>query len=250
MSVDAVLIAGPTTSGKSAVALGVAERLRGTIINTDSMQVYAELAVLTARPSAADEARLPHRLYGHVGVQERYSAGRYQEDVAGALAEARAANRLPIFAGGTGLYFDVLTKGLSPIPPVPAEVRKRVRTRFEAIGRDAFLAELGARDPKATALKPSDTQRLLRAADVLEATGVPLSVWQQQQGRAALANLNLARIVIAPPREVLAERIIRRIETMSAGRRAGGGEGASRPRSHAAGRQGAGAAATSPAPRR
>src|ERR1700680_734220 len=116
MSVDAVLIAGPTASGKSAVALALAERFRGMIINADSMQVYSELAVLTARPKSEDQARVPHRLYGHVSVREIYSAGRYQEEAAAALAEARRNNRLPVFAGGTGLYFNVLTKGLSPIP--------------------------------------------------------------------------------------------------------------------------------------
>src|SRR3954470_10893292 len=111
MSVDAVLIAGPTASGKSAAALTLAEQIGGTIVNADSMQVYAELRVLTARPSAADEARVPHRLYGHVSAGERYSVGRYQEDAAAALSEARRTGQIPIFVGGTGLYFDVLTKG-------------------------------------------------------------------------------------------------------------------------------------------
>src|SRR5262249_12799085 len=110
MSVDAVLIAGPTASGKSAAALALAERIGGTVINADSMQVYSELPVLTARPAPADEARAPHRLYGHISVREGYSVGRYQDDAAAALAEARDMGRVPIFVGGTGLYFDVLTK--------------------------------------------------------------------------------------------------------------------------------------------
>jgi len=214
MSMDAVLIAGPTASGKSAVALAAAERFAGMIINADSMQVYSELAVLTARPSPQDQARVPHRLYGHVSSGEIYSAGRYQEEAAAALAEAKAANRLAVFVGGTGLYFNVLTKGLSPIPPVPAEIRQSVRARFEAIGREAFFAELVNRDPAAAKLRISDTQRMLRAADVLEATGRPLSVWQAVAGQPVLSGLRLARFVIAPRREVLAERIEERFETM------------------------------------
>src|SRR4051812_44828292 len=183
MSVDAVLIAGPTGGGKSAVALNLAQRLGGTIINTDSMQVYAELRILTARPSVADEALAPHRLYGHVGVWERYSAGRYQAEAARALAETRGQNRLPIFVGGTGFYFSALTEGLSPIPDVPDEVRAAVRTRFEKVGRETFFAELTARDPETAAnLRASDTQRILRAADVLEATGVSLSEWRRLSG--------------------------------------------------------------------
>jgi len=215
MSVDAVLIAGPTASGKSAAALALAEQVGGVIVNADSMQVYAELRALTARPSQADEARLPHRLYGHVHVRERYSAGRYQDESARALAEARGKKLLPIFVGGTGLYFAVLTEGLSPIPPVPAEVRAAVRQRFETLGREAFFADFAARDPATAAkLKASDTQRLLRAADVFEATGCSLSAWQTESGKPVLEKLRLARFVVSPPREILSERIDRRFEDM------------------------------------
>jgi tRNA dimethylallyltransferase len=218
MKIDAVLIAGPTASGKSVAALALAERMGGMIVNADSMQVYRELRVLTARPSVADELRVPHRLYGHVGVGERYSVGRYQEDAAGALAEAKALMRVPIFAGGTGLYFDVLTEGLSPIPPVPTEIREKVRRRFDDIGREAFFAEFAARDPKtANAVRISDTQRVLRAADVLEATGRPLSAWRTMRDKPLLAGLTVVRFVIAPPREILFERIDRRFEAMVAG---------------------------------
>jgi len=215
MSVDAVLIAGPTASGKSAAALALAERLRGVVINTDSMQVYRELRILTARPSEQDEARVPHRLYGYVSARERYSAGRYQDDAARALTEAREKNLLPIFVGGTGLYFEALTEGLSPIPTVPQHVRSSVRQRFEAQGRDAFIADLARRDPLTLAkLKPSDTQRLLRAADVLEATGRPLSAWQEQSGKPVLAGLGLARFVTTPSRETLVARIDERFDRM------------------------------------
>ena len=147
MSLDAVLIAGPTASGKSALAMELAEKLGGIIINADSMQVYCELAVLTARPSAADEMYVPHRLYGHVKASERYSVGRYQEEAAVALAEARSDNRVAIFTGGTGLYFKALTQGLSAVPPTPAEVRAVVRARLDAQGAPALHAELARRDP-------------------------------------------------------------------------------------------------------
>ncbi len=166
---DAVLIAGPTASGKSALAMELAEHLDGTIVNADSMQVYADLAVLTARPSASDEMRVPHRLYGHVKASERYSVGRYQREAAAALAEARSSKRIPIFTGGTGLYFDALMSGLSPIPAVPADIRDSVRRRFDAMGREAFFGEFARHDPASAArLRASDTQRILRAAAVLE----------------------------------------------------------------------------------
>jgi len=215
MSLDVVLIAGPTASGKSALAMELAEHLRGTIINADSMQVYAELAVLTARPSAANEMRTPHRLYGHVNVSERYSVGRFQEEAGAALEEARSINRIAIFTGGTGLYFDALTKGLSPIPAVPLEIRDSVRRRFETMGREPFFEEFARRDPATAAkLRASDTQRVQRAAAVLEATGRPLAEWQSMSGRSVLAGLKVARLVLAPPRQVLFERIDRRFEAM------------------------------------
>src|SRR5262245_61237259 len=136
MNAEAVLIAGPTASGKSAAALALAEQSGGAVINADSMQVYAELRILSARPSPDDERRAPHFLYGHVRATERYSAGRYQEEAAQALKHVRERGMLPIFVGGTGLYFSTLTEGLSPIPAVPAEVRTLVRQRFDTLGRD------------------------------------------------------------------------------------------------------------------
>jgi tRNA dimethylallyltransferase len=148
-------------------------------------------------------------------VRERYSVGRYAEDAARALADARARNLLPIIVGGTGLYFSVLMEGLSPIPPVPADVRLRVRSRFEAMGREAFIKELARHDPDSTArLASGDTQRILRAADVWEATGLPLSRWQKVAGQPVLARPSLAKFVLAPPRELLWERIDRRFVAM------------------------------------
>jgi tRNA dimethylallyltransferase len=144
---SALLIAGPTASGKSALALALAERHNGTVINADSMQVYRDLRVITARPSAAEEERAPHRLYGHVDAAENYSVGRWCRDVGDALDEAARAGSLPILVGGTGLYFKALTQGLSAVPPTPPEVRATVRARGEAEGAEALHAELARRDP-------------------------------------------------------------------------------------------------------
>jgi len=212
-----VLIAGPTASGKSAAALAVAEAFGGVVINTDSMQVYREIVVLSARPPAEDTARAPHLLYGHVGVAEHYSVGRYQADATAALAEARASGRLPVFVGGTGLYFAALTDGLADIPPVPADIRKAAGARLAALGIAGLHAELAARDPATAAgLRPSDTQRVLRAWEVLEATGRPLIEWQRQAGTPVLGGLKLARFVLDRDRADLRERIRIRFEAMLA----------------------------------
>jgi tRNA dimethylallyltransferase len=213
--VDAVLIAGPTASGKSGAALALAERVGGALINADSMQVYAQARILTARPSEADSARAPHLLYGHVDVRDVYSVGRYQADAETALAEARRLGRLPIFTGGTGLYFAALTEGLADMPPIPAAVRAKARARLEEIGVAALHAELAARDPETAArLRPSDPQRVLRAVEVLEATGRPLASWQQGMGRGVLAGLRLARFVLDVPRPELRARIETRFHAM------------------------------------
>lgn len=215
MTVDAVLIAGPTASGKSAAALALAEKLGGVVINADSMQVYGEAPILTAAPDAAARARVPHLLYGHVSVQEAYSTGRYGDDAARALEQARAMGRLPIFTGGTGLYFTALTEGLSAMPPVPAAVREAARALATEIGPQALHARLAARDPETAAgLRPSDPQRVTRAWEVLEATGTPLAVWQARKGRPVLAGLKLAKFVVDTPREALRARIAERFAAM------------------------------------
>ena len=142
----AILIAGPTASGKSALALRLAEKLGGTIVNADSMQVYRDLRIITARPSPAEEARVPHRLYGHVDAAENYSVGRWCRDVAEALAETVAQGRVPILVGGTGLYFKALTRGLAAVPPIPAEIRAQVRGRLQSEGVAPLYDELAKRD--------------------------------------------------------------------------------------------------------
>src|SRR5690606_24928541 len=175
-----ILIAGPTASGKSALALDLAERLDGAVVNADSMQVYRDLHVLTARPSAADAARAPHLLYGHVDGADAYSAGRFLADAAEVIAEVRSPL---IFVGGTGLYFDFLTKGISTVPPIPEFIRIHWRERARAGPAGSLHAELCARDPEMAArLRPGDTQRLVRALEVLDATGVSLARWQEQDG--------------------------------------------------------------------
>jgi len=215
--VDAVLIAGPTASGKSRAALELAEAIGGTIVNADSMQVYREARVLTARPSIEDMMRVPHALYGHASVHEAYSVGRYQEDAAKTLALVRAMARIPIFVGGTGLYFAALTEGLADIPSIPAAVREGARKKLDAIGVGALHAELATRDPEtASRLRPSDPQRVLRAYEVWEATGLPLAHWQTRMGKPVLDGLRVAKFVLDVPRPELRERIETRFNAMLA----------------------------------
>jgi tRNA dimethylallyltransferase len=215
MKSDAVLIAGPTASGKSAAAQALATRIGGVVINADSMQVYREAPILTAQPDAAARAKAPHLLYGHIPAGDPYSVGRYVEDARRALAEARAMKRIPIFTGGTGLYFTALTEGLADIPPIPSAVRTRARALLAEIGVEELHRRLQARDPEtAGELRPSDPQRVLRAYEVFEATGRPLLHWQRDKGQAVLAGLKLGRFVLDPPRPLLRARIAERFEQM------------------------------------
>jgi len=215
MNIDAVLIAGPTASGKSAAALALAEACNGIVVNADSMQVYREVRILSARPSDAEMAAVPHLLYGNVSAREHYSVGRYQSDAIGALAEARAQGRMPIFVGGTGLYFTALTEGLADIPPVPAAVHEAARDKLATLGVAGLHEELMRRDPE-TAARPSDPQRVLRAYEVFEATGRPLTFWQREAGEPVLKDLRLAKFVLDPPRPLLRERIEARFRAMLA----------------------------------
>jgi tRNA dimethylallyltransferase len=210
-----VLIAGPTASGKSALALELAERIGGTVINTDSMQVYADLRVLTARPTRQEEGRVPHRLYGHVDAAVNYSAGSFVMDAMAVLADARAQDRVPIFVGGTGLYFKALTRGLSAVPPIPAEVRENVRARLERNGVEALHAELSQRDPVSAArLKPRDRTRIARALEVAEATGRALTDWHNEGQPPLLAPGEFRALFLAPEREALYARIDARFDAM------------------------------------
>jgi tRNA dimethylallyltransferase len=212
---DTILIAGPTASGKSALALGLAGEIGGTIVNADSMQVYGDLRVITARPTEEEETRVPHRLYGCVDAGENYSVGRWLADVRPVLDEVRAARRVPILVGGTGLYFKALTQGLSAVPPIPQDIRADVRARMEAQGPAALHAELLRRDPS-TQLKPGDRTRIARALEVLEATGRPLSEWHRDGLPSLIDGSNAVKVFVAPERDELRRRIDARFDTMVA----------------------------------
>jgi tRNA dimethylallyltransferase len=210
-----VLIAGPTASGKSALALALAETQRGTIINADSMQVYRDLRVLTARPTQEEEGIVPHRLYGHVDAAVNFSAGAWLADAAKALAEARGQDRLPIFAGGSGLYFKALTRGLSAVPPIPPDIREDVRTRLARDGVEALHAMLMQRDPaSAERLKPRDRIRIARALEVVEATGRSLTDWHRDGLPPLLPPGTFTAVFLSPEREELYAGIDARFEAM------------------------------------
>jgi len=211
----AVLIAGPTASGKSALALELALAAGGVVINADSMQVYRDLRIITARPTDGDEARVPHRLYGHVDAAVNFSAGAWVGDAAKALEEAKAEGRLPIFIGGTGLYFKALTAGLSVVPPIPAEVREDVRARLERNGVEALHAELAASDPRAAErLNLRDRTRIARALEVVEATGRSLLDWHHEGQPPLLPRDSFRAVFLAPERDELYARIDARFEAM------------------------------------
>jgi tRNA dimethylallyltransferase len=211
----AILIAGPTASGKSALALRLAEKLGGTIVNADSMQVYRDLRIITARPSPAEEARVPHRLYGHVDAAENYSVGRWCRDVAEALAETVAQGRVPILVGGTGLYFKALTRGLAAVPPIPAEIRAQVRGRLQSEGVAPLYSELAKRDPvTAQRLMPNDRSRISRALEVVLATGRSLSDWHRDGQPALIGPERAAKVFITCERRQLVARIETRFAAM------------------------------------
>lgn len=214
-SSKAVLIAGPTASGKSALALELALGAGGIVINADSMQVYRDLRIITARPTHGEEARVPHRLYGHVDAAVNFSAGAWVSDAAKALEKARAEGRLPIFVGGTGLYFKALTAGLSAVPPIPADVREDVRARLERDGVGALHAELARRDPRAAErLNPRDRTRIARALEVIEATGRSLLDWHHEGQPPLLPKDSFRAIFLAPERDELYARIDARFDAM------------------------------------
>jgi len=210
-----VLIAGPTASGKSALALELAQKTGGVIINADSMQVYRDLRILTARPTAEEERQVPYRLYGYVDAGLNFSAGAWLSDAANTLIEAREQGWLPIFVGGSGLYFKALTRGLSAVPPIPAEVRESVRMRLARDGVEALHAELARRDhASAERLKPRDRSRIARALEVIEATGRSLTDWHRQGLPALLPPNTFRALFLEPERDALYARIDARFDAM------------------------------------
>ncbi|MFC7051707.1 tRNA (adenosine(37)-N6)-dimethylallyltransferase MiaA [Hansschlegelia quercus] len=220
--VGSVLIGGPTASGKSALAVALARALGGAVVNADASQVYADLAVLSARPSVEDETVAPHRLYGHVDGAEVYGVGRWLADATMVIKdlsgtaepgpqERKAGRSTPIFVGGTGLYFEALTTGLATVPEVPADVRARWRSAPPAELHGA-LARL---DPvMAARLRPSDPQRLTRALEVIDGTGRSLAEWQRETTPGPIPLARALRIVLSPDRAVLDGRIATRLERM------------------------------------
>ncbi len=210
-----ILIAGPTASGKSALALALAERLGGTIVNADSMQVYRDLRIITARPTPEDERRAPHRLYGHVDAAVNYSVGRWCAEAAEALAAIGREGRTAIVTGGTGLYFSGLTRGLAAVPPIPAQVRNAVRARLAGEGVEALHAELAHRDPVTAArLTPRDRSRVSRALEVVLATGRALSQWHEANMPAGVDAARAAKVFLMPDRDELLRRIDVRFDAM------------------------------------
>src|SRR4051812_31813047 len=210
-----LLIAGPTASGKSALALALAEIFGGTVINADALQLYRDLPILTSWPDQAARARVPHRLYGVLDAAERGSAGRWRETALGEIAASHGAGRLPIAVGGTGLYLRALRDGIAAIPPVPQEIRDEAASLYAALGGARFREHLAALDPQAAELlPPGDRQRLTRAFEVVRATGTPIGVWQRHQ--AEKAPYRFPSILLMPPRAALYETCNRRFAGMIA----------------------------------
>lgn len=209
-----LVIAGPTASGKSQLALEIAGRVDATLINADSMQVYRELRILTARPSVEDEAKAPHALYGVMSAAEPCSAGHWSRLAKEAIDAARAAGRMPILVGGTGLYLKAATEGLDEIPDVPGDVRQGVRALHQKLGQEAFFELLRSKDSvMAERLSPTDPQRTVRAMEVLEATGRSLSEWQKQSSGVPIAEPRRV-IQMDPERDALYEACDRRVPKM------------------------------------
>lgn len=211
----AILIAGPTASGKSAAAVKLAQALNGVVINADSMQVYNDLHVLSARPTKEEEEGIPHLLFGHVDGSVNYSVGHYLKDVAATLADVWKEGRLPIIAGGTGLYFKALTEGLSHVPPVPEEVRNHVRALAAELTPEALHSHLAARDLQGAArLNPADGLRVQRALEVFEATGRTLGSFHDERAPGPLSGETISRVFLDADRDALRCRIDARFEKM------------------------------------
>jgi tRNA dimethylallyltransferase len=214
-----VIIAGPTASGKSALALELAAAFSGTIINADSQQIYRDLKILSARPDAAAMRRVPHRLYGFLDAAERGSVAIWRDRALPEIAAAHTAGSLPLLVGGTGLYLRALQRGLAPVPAIPATIRAEAAELYDELGGAEFRQQLAGLDPAAASRLPAgDRQRLLRAWEVVRATGRPLGEWQRRpvESSHGSAPLRFATVLIMPPREVLYAACDRRFTMMIA----------------------------------
>lgn len=208
------LIAGPTASGKSALALRLAQEIGAEIVNGDALQLYADLRLLTARPSVEEEAQAPHQLFGTVDAADGWSVGRWQRAATSVLGDIAERGRPAVVVGGTGLYFRALTHGLANVPQTPAEVRRASAADFDALGEAAFRDRLAQVDPAAEArISPADRQRLSRAWEVYAATGTSLSDWQARTDP-ALEPASWNAVALEPPRQALYDRCDVRLENM------------------------------------
>lgn len=216
MRKNTTLIAGPTASGKSALALRIAREKDCVVVNADSMQVYGVLRVLTARPSLEDMQGVPHFLFGHVPPSTLYSTGKWLADVEALLALPELARRHIVFVGGTGLYFRALLGGISEMPEVPPDVRQHWRAALAEKGAEALHTELAARDPETAArLKPQDSQRIVRAIEVHASSGRPISFWQTQTGAPLVDGASARKICLTPDRTELRAKIGERFAVMA-----------------------------------
>jgi tRNA dimethylallyltransferase len=210
-----ILIAGPTASGKSALALALARRFGGAVINADSQQVYRDWRILSARPMPSDEAQAPHFLYGHVALDARYSVGAWLREITDVLAQCRARALTPIITGGTGLYFKALTQGLAPIPPIPSGIRAEGEAQLEYLGLARFAAQLAEHDPEtAASLDRANPVRLLRAWEVLRTTGTGLAEWRRRTAPPLLPLDQTTAFTLTPPRDWLHARCDARFDAM------------------------------------
>lgn len=210
-----LIIAGPTASGKSGLALAAADKYDGVIINCDSMQVYRELRLITARPSEADEAKAPHKLYGVIPASEACSAGIWREMAVPEIEACWQAGKLPIITGGTGLYIKALVEGLSEIPEVPVEIREEVTARRDDIGAEAFHQELSEFDPiSAARLSPGDRQRMIRAYEVYLGTERSLTDWHKDAPTTPPLKAHYQSVIFEPPREELYAKCEARFDWM------------------------------------
>lgn len=211
-----IVITGPTASGKSTLAVALAERHRGTVINADAMQTYNAFPILTAQPTTAERRRVPHALYGVLPLDEILSAARWRALADAEIERGLAAGRTPILCGGSGLYLRTLMQGIATIPDTPAGLRDQANAEWTSLGPEAFRARLAERDPAIVGrLKPGDRQRHVRAWEVLVATGRPLSAWQASEGEPS--RWRFATVLLAPQRSWLRDRIEKRFDAMLAG---------------------------------
>lgn len=214
-SLPVLVIAGPTASGKSILALKLAKELNGVVINADSMQVYRDLRILTARPSEEDQASFSHKLYGYRDGAEACTAAAWAVDAAREIRTAHSAELVPILVGGTGLYIKTFIEGLADIPVIPDEVKQAARRLRVEQGQDALYESLQEKDPVGAArLKPKDRQRVLRAWEVMEATGKPIHVWQEEPSQKPLPEARYFSVLVKPPRDELYAACDRRFSVM------------------------------------